>query len=71
MVDSQSRPSNTKPVRLAQAIRKKKRRERLNWFPPTEAALKQTLIQNLISILLRIRPPGVSQAACNGGDDPL
>ena len=52
-------------------MRKRKRRERLNWFPPTEAALKQTLIQKLISVLLRSRPLEVLPAAYNGGDGPL
>ena len=57
-------------MRLAQAMRKRKRRERLNWFPPAEAALKRTLIQNLISVLLRSRPPGVSPVAWIGEDNP-
>ena len=58
-------------MRLAQALRKRMRWERLNRFPPAEAALKRTLIHNLISVLLRSRSSGVSSAACNGGDDPL
>ena len=44
-------------MRLAQAMRKKKRQEHLNWFPPAETALKRTLIQNLISVLQRSRSP--------------
>ena len=46
------------------------RRECLNWFSPAKAILKRTLIQNLISVLLRSRFPAVSLAACNGGDGP-
>ena len=55
---------------LAQAVRRKMRRECLNWFSPAKAILKRTLIQNLISVLLRSRFPTVSLAACNGGDGP-
>ena len=50
---------------------RKKRRERLNWFPPTEAALKRTLIHHIILVLLGSRPPCVSPFACNGGNDSL
>ena len=39
-------------------MRRKKRRERLNWFPPAEAALKRTLIHNIILVLLGSRPSG-------------
>ena len=59
------------PVRLAQVVKRKKRRERLNWFPPAEATLKQTLIHNIISVLLGSRPLWVSPAACNSGDGSL
>ena len=52
-------------------MRKKKRRKRLNWFPPAEATLKCTLIQKLISVLLKNRPPEVSSAACSGEDGPI
>ena len=48
---------------------RKKRRERLNWFPLAKAALKRTLIHNIITVLLGSRPPWVSPAAYNGGDD--
>ena len=44
------------------------RQECLNWFSPAEAILKRTLIQNIISVLLRSRLLGVSPAACNGED---
>ena len=37
---------------LAQVVMRKRRRERLNWFPPAETALKRTLIHNIISVLL-------------------
>ena len=50
---------------------RKRRRERLDWFPPTETALKRTLIHNIISVLLGSRPPWVSPVAYNGGDDSL
>ena len=50
---------------------KKKRWERLNWFPPVEAALKRTLIHNIITVLLGSRPPWVSPVAYNGGDGTL
>ena len=50
---------------------RKRRRERLNWFPLAEAALKRTLIHNIISVLLGSRPPWVSPAAYNGGDGSL
>ena len=56
---------------MVPAMRKKKRRKRLNWFPPAEATLKRTLIQKLISVLLKIRPPEVSSAACSGEDSPI
>ena len=45
--------------------------ERLNWFPPAEAALKRTLIHNIITVLLGSRPPWVSPVAYNGGDGTL
>ena len=50
------------------AMRKKKRRKRLNWFPPVRASLKRTLIQKLISVLLKNRPPEISSATCSGED---
>ena len=53
------------------AMRKKKRRKRLNWFPPAEATLKCTFIQKLIYVLLKNRPPEVSLAACSGEGGPL
>ena len=56
---------------MVPAIRKKKRRKRLNWFPPTEAILKRTLIQKLIFMLLKNHPTKVSSAACSGEDNPL
>ena len=56
---------------MVPAMRKKKRRKRLNWFPPAKATLKRTLIQKLISVLLKNRPPEVSSAACIGEDSPL
>ena len=59
------------PVCLAQVVMRKRRRERLNWFPPAEAALKRTLIHNIISILLGSRPPWVSPAPYNGEDGSL
>ena len=53
------------------AMRKKKKKWKpLNWFPPTETTLKRTLIQKLISILLKNRPPKVSSTACSGEDGP-
>ena len=56
---------------MAPAMRKKKRRKRPNWFPPAEATLERTLIQKLISVLLKNRPPEVSPAACSGEGGPL
>ena len=56
---------------MVPAMRKKKRRKRLNWSPLAETTLKRTLIQKLISVLLKNRPPEVSSAACSGEDDPL
>ena len=56
---------------MVPAMRKKKRWKRLNWFPPAGASLKRTLIQKLISVLLKNRPPEVSSAACSGEDGPL
>ena len=56
---------------MVPAMRKKKRRKCLNWFPPTEATLKHTLIQKLISVLLKNRPPKVSSVACSGEDGPF
>ena len=50
---------------------RKRRQERLNWFPPAEAALKRTLIHNIISVLLGSRLPWVSPATYNGGDGSL
>ena len=52
-------------------MRRKKRRQCLNWFPPAEAALKRTLTPNIISVLLESRPPWVWPAAYNGGDGSL
>ena len=52
-------------------MRKKKRRERQNWFSLAEAFLERTLIQKLISVLLKNRHPKVSSAACSGEDDLL
>ena len=49
MVDSQSRSSSHQARVLGASGEEEKRRERLNWFPPAEAALKRTLTQNLIS----------------------
>ena len=71
MVDSQSRSNSHQARVLGAGNEEEKRRERLNWFPPAEAALERTLIQNIISVLLKSRPLGVSPAACNGGDGPL
>ena len=71
MVDSQYRSNSHQARVLGAGNEEEKRRERLNWFPLAEAALKRTLIHNIISILLRSRPLGVSPTACNGGDDPL
>ena len=56
---------------MVPAMRKKKRRKRLNWFPLADVTLKRTLIQKLISVLLKNRPPEVSSAACIGEDSPL
>ena len=42
----------------------------MNWFPPAEASLKRTLIQKLISVLLKNRSPEVSSAACSDEDGP-
>ena len=56
---------------MVPTMRKKKRRKRLNWFPPAGASLKRTLIQKLIFVLLKNRPPEVSSAACSGEDGPL
>ena len=50
------------------AMRTKKRRKRLNWFPPVGAFPKRTLIQKLISVLLKNRPPEISSATCSGED---
>ncbi|KAF3971118.1 hypothetical protein CMV_005247 [Castanea mollissima] len=41
----------------------------VNWFPPAEASLKRTLIQKLISELLKNRSPEVSSAACSDEDE--
>ena len=56
---------------MVPTMRKKKRQKRLNWFPPTEATLKRTFIQKLISVLLKNCPPKVSSAACSGKDGPI
>ena len=56
---------------MVPTMRKKKRRKRLNWFSPVRASLKRTLIQKLISVLLKNRPPEVSSVACSGEDGPL
>ena len=56
---------------MVPAMRKKKRRRRLDWFPPAEATLKHTLIQKLIYVLLKTRPPEVSSAACSGEGGPI
>ena len=56
---------------MVPAMRKKKRRKRLNWFPPARIFLKCTLIQKLISVLLKNRHPEVSSAACSGKDGSL
>ena len=56
---------------MVPAMRKKKRWKRLNWFPPAGASRKRTLIQKLISVLLKNRPPEVSSAAYSGEDGPL
>ena len=45
--------------------------KRLNWFPPAEVTLKRTLIQKLISVLLKNRPPKVSSVAYSGEGGPL
>ena len=71
MVDSQSRLGSLQAHALGASGEEEKRRQRLNWFPPTEVAPNRTLIQNLISVLLRSCPLEVSPAACNGGDGPL
>ena len=68
MVDSQSRLGSHQARMLSVGGEEEKEAECLNWFPPAEAALKRTLIQNIMSVLLRSRPLGVSPAAYNGGD---
>ena len=55
MVDSQPCSSKNRAVRLALAMRKRKRRKRLNWFPLAEAIRKCTLIQKPIYVLLKNR----------------
>ena len=39
--------------------------------PISEATLERTLIQKLISVLLKNRPPEVSPSACNDEGGPL
>ena len=56
---------------MVPTMRKRKRCKRLNWFPSAEATLKRTLIQKLISVLLKNRPLEVSSAACSGEGGPL
>ena len=56
---------------MVPVMRKKKRRKHLNWFPPAGASLKRTLIQKLISVLLKNRLPEVSSTACSGENGPL
>ena len=56
---------------MVPTMRKKKRRKRLNWFPPAGASLKRTPIQKLIFVLLKNHPPEVSSVACSGEDGPL
>ena len=46
-------------------------KEEDNWFPLAEATLKRTLIQKLISVFLKNRPPEVSPAAYSGEGGPL
>ena len=58
-------------VSFRQVVKKRKRRQHLNWFPPAKATLKRTLIPNIILVLLGNRPPWVSPAAYNGGDGSL
>ncbi|KAL5558497.1 hypothetical protein UlMin_034708 [Ulmus minor] len=41
-----------------------------NWFPPSEAYLKRTLIQRLIFKLLESRSREISSAACSDEDQP-
>ena len=41
------------------------------WFPLAEATLECTLIQKLIFVLLKNRPPEVSLAAYNGRSGPF
>ena len=55
---------------MVPAMRKKKGK-RLNWFPPARIFLKCTLIQKLISVLLKNRHPEVLSAACSGKDGSL
>ncbi|XP_050251174.1 probable ubiquitin-like-specific protease 2B isoform X5 [Quercus robur] len=43
----------------------------VNWFPPAEASLKRTLIQKLISVLLKNHSPEISSAACSDEDGPF
>ena len=63
MVDSQSR-SDSHQARVLGAGGEEEKET-------GKAALKRTLIHNIISVLLRSCPPGVSPAACNGGDGSL
>ena len=56
---------------MVPAMRKKKRRKCLSWFPLAKATLKRTLIQKLIYVLLKNCPPKVSSVACSGEDSPI
>ena len=71
MVDSQSCSGSHQARVLGTGGEEEKEAKCLNWFPPAEAALKRTMIQNIMSVLLRSRLPRVSPAACNGGDGSL
>ena len=71
MVDSQSRLGSLQAHALGASGEEEKRRQRLNWFPPTETTLKRTLIPNIISVLLGSRPTWVSPTAYNGGNGSL
>ena len=71
MVDPQPRSSSNRARMLGTGMRKRKRRKRLNWFPPVEATLERTLIQKPISVLLKNCPPEASPTTYNGGGGPL
>ena len=71
IVDSQSRLGSHQARVLSAGGEEEEEVGAPEWFPPAKSTLKQTLIHNIISVLLGSHPSEVSPAACNGGDGSL